>query len=769
MTRAPFPLWATLVPIVAALVLWLVTGSPLVLAFAALGPLAALAGRFDARRADRARSSRETTEAQTKQQSALLAESQQHEQERLAAWQQVIPLDDLLNGNAPQAKNQLPELMLGSAVGRPVTVPSQCRIGVVGEAVLTAGLARTIAVQQSHAGVGTVVQARQRGELHSCDAVIEVTGTHEAVLQHGLGPTLVFQPHFLAERRAADWFATHQPVAAEGALVVVLGQSETGVAHPVDLVAGPHALIAGATGSGKTELIRRWLLELCRKCSPAELAIVCLDFKGGSGVDDFRGLPQIASVLTDLDDHGLERVFTALRCELTRRERIFARSGVRSFDELAVGSLPRLLIVVDEFQLLLERAQNTTEVMADIAARGRALGLHLMLATQHPSRAIRDHIAANCGLRLALRLHDPAESRSLIGSEAAAQLTAGGQLLCRDEHGLSQWQVAAVSAEELSEAGVRWEGTARAAAPWLPELEPGPVFESLVQERFGSALAVIDDVQERAYRGLDWADLGSLRIQGPAGSGRSQALFRTAELSLAAGTPVMWIDDRSLAVAWEALEHAISYVGPLTVLIDNADDVLFGLEPEYRHAFIDRIRVLSQRPNLRLVFSSRAVTTLDERVPALLQLVGKNGAANWQGAFARIPHSAWRPAEPAPAAIWQPAPLSGIVTQWPERFRLLAEAQGWEVQLLGEIEAGAPAAASGRTRVQIGTAEQWLMQRVPTAQTAMLFADGNPAELRSLLRLRELPPLLAVGEGWWCVNGNAPVRVRTGARAVSSG
>src|SRR5690606_33294925 len=119
----------------------------------------------------------------------------------------------------------------------------------------------------------------------------------------------------------------------------------------VDLaVEGPHALVAGTTGAGKSELLTTWVLGLALAHPPADLHVLLVDYKGGATFGALTGLPHVLGVLTDLDPGATSRALASLRAELARRERLLAAAGVRSLAEHTPGGRPpRLLIVVDEF------------------------------------------------------------------------------------------------------------------------------------------------------------------------------------------------------------------------------------------------------------------------------------------------------------------------------------------------------------------------------------------------------------------------------------
>ncbi|QXC59143.1 FHA domain-containing protein [Aquihabitans sp. G128] len=196
----------------------------------------------------------------------------------------------------------------------------------------------------------------------------------------------------------------------------------------LDLAAdGPHALVAGTTGSGKSELLRTLVASLAVGSSPDHLSFVLIDFKGGSAFDACARFPHTTGVVTDLDDQLAGRALRCLEAELRHREARLRDVGAVDLSDLRARCpegppLPRLVVVVDEFATLAAELPSFVDSLVGIAQRGRSLGVHLVLATQRPAGAVSDHIRANTGLRIALRVHDAADSVDVIGVADAAAL-----------------------------------------------------------------------------------------------------------------------------------------------------------------------------------------------------------------------------------------------------------------------------------------------------------------------------------------------------------
>ncbi len=236
--------------------------------------------------------------------------------------------------------------------------------------------------------------------------------------------------------------------------VAVAGASGSG-AWRVDLrTDGPHVLVGGTTGSGKSELLQCLVASLALELPPEELAFVLIDYKGGSAFAACAALPHTAGVVTDLDEHLTARALASLRAELTRREQILALVGARDVEDYRRRRRPgdpplgRLVVVIDEFRLLAVDLPEFIAGIVHLAAVGRSLGVHLVLATQRPAGVVTADIQANVNLRIALRVRDRADSLDVIESPDAAAIPAHrvGRGLARTGGGsLTVFQAAHVS------------------------------------------------------------------------------------------------------------------------------------------------------------------------------------------------------------------------------------------------------------------------------------------------------------------------------------
>lgn len=226
---------------------------------------------------------------------------------------------------------------------------------------------------------------------------------------------------------------------------VVLGATPTGP-WVLDLaVDGPHALVAGTTGSGKSELLQTWIAALACASPPTALTFLLVDYKGGAAFGRCADLPHAVGLLTDLDPAETARALASLGAELRRREALLAERGARDltgYHRAGGTELPRLVIVVDEFAALAEELPEFVTGLVGIAQRGRSLGVHLILATQRPGGVVSAEIRANSAIRICLRVTDAAESLDVVDTRDAAQLPAGcpGRAVLRTPSGTSTVQ-----------------------------------------------------------------------------------------------------------------------------------------------------------------------------------------------------------------------------------------------------------------------------------------------------------------------------------------
>ncbi|WP_305783105.1 FtsK/SpoIIIE domain-containing protein [Symbioplanes lichenis] len=371
----------------------------------------------------------------------------------------------------------------------------------------------------------------------------------------------------------------------------VVGESFDG-AFEIDLRRdGPHGLIAGTTGSGKSELLQTIVASLAVANRPDAMTFVLVDYKGGSAFGDCVRLPHTVGMVTDLDEHLVARALESLSAELRRREHILAGAGAKDIEDYTRVAgrqpgavvLPRLLIVIDEFASMARELPDFVTGLVNIAQRGRSLGIHLLLATQRPSGVVSPEIRANTNLRIALRVTDAAESQDVLNAPDAARIAKStpGRAYVRLGHAsLVPFQAGRVGGRRPGSAGVTdaappdlrildWSdlarpietvraarqqtqdeitdlqvlvealrdaaslaGVAEQHSPWLPALPSSVVLSDLAPGLVPFGLEDLPSQQEQRTATLALDQFGHLIAAGAPRTGRSQ-LLRTIAGSLA--------------------------------------------------------------------------------------------------------------------------------------------------------------------------------------------------------------------------------------------
>ncbi|MEF3404325.1 FtsK/SpoIIIE domain-containing protein [Agromyces sp. CCNWLW203] len=411
-------------------------------------------------------------------------------------------------------------------------------------------------------------------------------------------------------------------------LAVLVGRSMAG-ALALDLArCGPHALVAGTTGSGKSEFLLAWIVALAAAHPPHRVSFLLVDFKGGAAFEPVRGLPHVTGLVTDLDESEAERAVQSLRAELTHRETVLARAGARDIAGLDDAvDLARLVIVVDEFQAMIERFPDLGAVIGDIAARGRSLGVHLVLASQRPNGVVRDQVTANCAIRVSLRVLQRADSDAVVGTPSAAEIPPdlpGRGVVDPGDGRPVPFQSAIATPSVIAAVAAHSTAFPRACRTWLDPLPARIAPEAIVELLGGgrSAESPGRDVAERAGEGVGFGVIdepehqrrslarwspdrdGGLLVLGAPGSGRSTALaavawavvsgFTTTADSV---TPVVLRLGGPSSAVWDDLLSAQSAVRgagtpPALVVIDDLDVRFRAWPEEYAHAAFTMVESL---------------------------------------------------------------------------------------------------------------------------------------------------------------------------------
>ena len=404
------------------------------------------------------------------------------------------------------------------------------------------------------------LQATQERQGPACIALA-------SLLDLEAGPTFASQ---LQEPKAAAKFTQADPSASTKSpaqLRACLGVGDCGQAW-VDLVAdGPHALVVGTTGAGKSELLTSWLLQLAWAHSPSALQLILVDYKGGTCLGPLKRLPHCVDLLTDLEPAATARAIEAISAQLRRREQILRESNCKDITEYeqlrhhqpSLAPLARMLVVVDEFATLAASQEELLEHLLRLAAQGRSLGMHLILATQHPHGALSTSITANAALRVCLRMLDASEGAPLLGHGDLPDLPHAPGFLCLSTQ---RGHFRCPYAGTAQESAVWIDACVKAAqalppcqSPWLapPPANlsfnqarqlltahgaPAPakgLATTLVSTRQNLALALCDLPEQLAYGAFNWDSATPLGIFGTSASGRTAALRQLASSAAQAG------------------------------------------------------------------------------------------------------------------------------------------------------------------------------------------------------------------------------------------
>ena len=198
---------------------------------------------------------------------------------------------------------------------------------------------------------------------------------------------------------------------------------------------GPHGLVAGTTGSGKSEILQTYILSAAVSFHPYDISFVIIDFKGGGMANQFAALPHLIGTITNIDGREIDRSLLSIKAELVKRQEMFSRAGVNHINDYirmykqgnGMQPIPHLVIIVDEFAELKAEYPDFMKELISAARIGRTLGVHLILATQKPAGVVDAQIWSNSKFRLCLKVQSREDSNEVLKSPLAAEIVEPGR------------------------------------------------------------------------------------------------------------------------------------------------------------------------------------------------------------------------------------------------------------------------------------------------------------------------------------------------------
>lgn len=198
---------------------------------------------------------------------------------------------------------------------------------------------------------------------------------------------------------------------------------------------GPHGLVAGTTGSGKSEVLQTYILSMATLYHPYEVGFVIIDFKGGGMANQFKNLPHLIGTITNIDGREINRSLLSIKAELVKRQEMFSESGVNHINDYiklykageVTKPMPHLIMIVDEFAELKQEYPDFMKELISAARIGRTLGIHLILATQKPAGVVDAQIWSNSKFKLCLKVQTKEDSNEVIKTPLAAEIVEPGR------------------------------------------------------------------------------------------------------------------------------------------------------------------------------------------------------------------------------------------------------------------------------------------------------------------------------------------------------
>lgn len=262
---------------------------------------------------------------------------------------------------------------------------------------------------------------------------------HLQSIKNGVPDTVTFLEMYQAKRfedlDVAKRWQEHSPHKTLAVPIGLRGMNDAVQLNLHEKAHGPHGLIAGTTGSGKSELIQSYILSLAVNFHPHDVAFLLIDYKGGGMANLFAHLPHLLGTITNLDGNQSLRALSSIKAELKRRQRLFSLNNVNHINQYqklvkngdVTEPLPHLFLISDEFAELKAEQPEFMKELVSTARIGRSLGIHLILATQKPTGVVNDQIWSNSRFKIALKVADRADSMEMLRTPDASEITQVGR------------------------------------------------------------------------------------------------------------------------------------------------------------------------------------------------------------------------------------------------------------------------------------------------------------------------------------------------------
>lgn len=502
-----------------------------------------------------------------------------------------------------------------------------------------------------------------------CHTIIVAKGEHLITVHEASGASRDFAPDRLSSSHIG-WLVERMGLLDDRSvasvtpdysrrdqLVVDIGSAQW------DLVKeGPHGVVWGATGSGKSVTVCALVTSIAQHYSPRQVVCIVIDFKGGAGLAPLAMLPHTIGIVTDLDHGRATRALRGLRAELIKRERLLSAQGVSDCGDLAPDvHCPRLLVVIDEAAWLLTTFPEWGEALADVLARGRSLGIHVLLSTQRIAGVITPAMMANISLRVCGRISDDAEVLGWLPG-----LSQGGVDSLRRAHpGTIVVAGAHTGAREatVSHSVATVEFDKDSPPLWRVWAEDLPTELPLAEGMW----ALVDEPASQTHRGATYLPDrdGSILVVGDAHSGRTTALAALATQCEGEGAAGAMRAPQLPYELWLCLRR--SPASATALVMDNIDLLLHSAGREGAAFLLDELAEYHGVVLMAALASSHHARALSRMVESHVVLSIANsdrqlawdvtlggglppGRARWKGEILQIADGGTMP------EVWTPPP-----------------------------------------------------------------------------------------------------------------